>query len=47
VFICLLMKAKIVFDMLDPQMEKPTTKGGKDETRHMTSHGLHRYETGL
>jgi len=43
----LLMKAKIVFDMLGPQMVKPTTKGDKDETRYMTtSHHLHGYETG-
>ena len=30
----LLMKAKIVFDMLGPQVVKPTTTGDKDETRH-------------
>jgi hypothetical protein len=28
------MKAKIVFDMLGPQVVKPTTKGDKDETQH-------------
>jgi hypothetical protein len=40
-------EGEIVFDMLGPQMVKPTKKGHKDETRHMkTSRRLHRYGRG-